>query len=853
MKGKSFILGVCLVLLLWKIPLAAADPPECDPSTIPANFTSIPPGISCTLDPDPDTTYDLLINQWVDVTTPISADIRVGYSWSDTPPDDQPRFFFYEPTPGSGNYAFYTWLYARFYNQGATACPQESSTGPVKVVYSYTECTSYTAATDPTTTWTPIGEYVMTIPNSPGALLTNEWHEQVYPVCWILAPGQRFPAQFIVKAEVTWTPDDDTTNNTAYSYFDLRSQKGTAYIALAMDLSGSMGDSFAGSTKLRIAKDKAQLFTHLVELTQYLGVYGFTTGNTGLAGTPPVPGNSPFSTTYIDTSNSTTSLLTFNDTSIISNMMEINNMADKISICNWIDRQGDWGCTPIGQGLLRAKKSIDDATASLTDPVHKGIVLFSDGLQNVPPFLGGLPSQTCFGFPSYPSISLEKNFKNNNIPIYSIFFGDTSGWGYDVMYQAQNETEGMYLYGAATELELAEVYYAIRGMVDDLIYLKKGGTTSAAGPYFQFQVNFDGAADTATVAVAWEQGGETQLTIDRRKKGDKEWIPCSQKHIKTHRTFEECVLYPTFQVLRFTPGANTTWEFRVRQLSPERGQSKFSAAVFSNFEKASITASLGAKGFTAGKALPLYVDLHSGGHAVPGAVVTAVVKIPARCFSSTLRKYLDRFIPGSDLDTGKVGTILPQLKKFLKEETGSDQLYVYNDVKLILRDDGQGPDKKRGDGRYSAVLPGERTHIAGKYEVTFTATGELSAGRKFERFTILSAICNMGPADSAKSVVEMSVSPLRKNKKRIVTITILPTDRYGNAPFPGSSANIKVSTRDRKLKGSVIDNQDSSFTQLLELDEGQSADVKALDLKVQVGDVPLKVLDSNFEQRRIKK
>jgi len=851
MKGKSFILGFCLVWFWCGIPVAAADPPECDPSTIPPNFTPIPVGISCAYDPD--FTYDLLINEWVDVTTPISDDIRVGYSWSDAPPIEQPRFFFYEPTPGSGNYAFYTWLYARFYNQGATACPEEPTTGPVKVVYSYAECTGPAAATDPTTTWTPIGEYVMTIPNSPGALLTNEWHEQVYPVCWILPSGQRFPAQFIVKAQVTWTPDGDTSSNTAYSYFDLRSQKGTAYIALAMDLSGSMGESFEGSTKLRIAKDKTQLFTHLVEINQYLGVYGFTTENTGLAGPPPVPGNSPFSTTYIDTSNTVTPLLTFNETSIISDMMEITGNPDKINISNWIDRQGDWNCTPIGQGLLRAKKAIDDATAAVTDPVNKGIVLFSDGLQNVPPFLGGVPSQTCSGFPAYPSISLEKNFKDNHIPIYSIFFGDTSGWGYDVMYQAQNETEGMYLYGAATELELAEVYYAIRGMVDDLIYLEKGGTTSAAGPYFQFQVNFDGAANTATVAVAWEQGGETRLTIDRRKKGDKEWIPCSQRLITTHRTFKDCVSYPTFQVLRFAAGANTTWEFRVRQLSPERGRSKFSAAVFSNVEKASITASLGAKGFTAGKALPLYVDLHSGGHAVPGAVVTAVVKIPARSFSSTLRKYMDRFVPGSDLDTGKVGTILPQLKRFLKEETGSDQLYVYHDVKLTLRDDGVGPDKKRGDGRYSAVLPGERTHIAGKYEVTFTATGELSAGRKFERFTILSAICNMGPADPAKSVVEISVSPLQKNKKRMVTISILPTDQYGNTPFPGSSGNIKVSTRDRKLKGSVIDNQDSSFTQLLELDEGQSADVKALDLKVRVGGVPLRVLDSNFEQRRIQK
>ena len=839
MKGKTLILGFCLALLfLWRMPAEAVDPPECT-APLPANFTPIPVGVSCGYDGD--LTYDLYITPW-DATTPISSDIRVGYDWSATPPLEQPKFFLYEPTPG--NYAFYTWLYAQFRNDGATACPEELTTGTVKVVYSYCEIPlGDPMPTDPPGNgWIPIGEYTMVIPASPGALLSTEIHQQVYPVCWILPVGQRFPAQFFFKAEVTWdggthpdlsggSTDSNTINNVAYSYFDMSAEKGTAYIGLAMDLSGSMGGSLGLTTKLQAAKDTAQLFTHLVEYSNYLGVYGFATGNAGKPlDSPPVPGNTTFSASYILTDSTSSGLLSFNDTSEIANMSIIDEMSDKTTICNWIDRQGDWGCTPIGQGLLRAKEAIDVATSTVIDPVNKGIVLLSDGRQNIPPLLAGGTSGGCTSALTHPDIDVAQTFSDNDIPIYSIYFGPTAHWGYNVMADIQDESADIWVYGASTELELADVYYAIRGMVDDLIKLEKGQTTPSS-PSSIFAVNFDSAADSATVAVAWERGNdEIRLTVERRMQGDSEWIPCGgePEHVTTHSVPGDCIAYPTFEVSRFKPGVNTTWEFRVRQLYPETGNINFSVAVFSNVEKASINASLGAKGFEAGKDLPLYVDLLSGGHAVSGATVTAKVKVPSRSFSSTLRKYMNRFVPAVDLDSGKVASMASQLKKFLKQDTGSDKFYVYNDVTLTLRDDGVGADKKKGDGRYSAVLPGAQTCIADRYEATFTAKGELSAGRTFERKTILSAVANVGAADLAKSVVEMSISPPQANGKRIVTILIMPTDKYGNAAFPGSSRDIKVISTSGILKGGIIDNEDSSFTQLLELDKGQEADVTVL-------------------------
>ncbi|MCP5052653.1 MAG: VWA domain-containing protein, partial [bacterium] len=449
MKGKFLITCFFLVMLLWSLPAEAADPAECSPGLIPSNAPNTT-GIGCAKDTD--YTYDLSINQW-NTTTHISPDILVGYEWSSPPTDDKPRFFVYKD---GSNFRFYTWLYARFTNDsGSIACPDSPAAGPVKVVYSYTESSDPADATNPATVWTPIGsEYIMKISGTPGALLPTAVHEQEYPICWVLAAGERFPAHLTVRAQVVWGFEDaDKLNdNTAYSVFDLSAQKTEAHIGLALDLSGSMMANFSGiNTRLDIAKQKAQMFTFLVEDDQWLGVYGFATGN---------PLNSLFASNYTGTDNLPHAAL-LNHTSKISDsltdiagMEEINGNADRIAISNQINAQNAYGCTPIGQGLLRAKYGIDASTASATGAVSKAIVLFSDGFQNVPPFVNTDPPYTCGSNPVYTKISAEKTFKDNDMPIYSIYFGPTSGWSYFLMNQIKDQTGGSYVYGADTELEL---------------------------------------------------------------------------------------------------------------------------------------------------------------------------------------------------------------------------------------------------------------------------------------------------------------------------------------------------------------------------------------------------------------
>lgn len=819
MRRKFLIGGIFIFLILLVLP-AAVQGQECD-ETPPSPSGTCPPELAASC-ADLILVCNLMINTW-DPSTHISPDIRIADPLN-TPTLEDVRFYFDSTTN-----SFYTKLYSKFYNIGDVGACADA----VTIHFYYKETNDPAAAYD-LSGWQSIGTYPMNIPTSPGAFFPDPLpHYQQVPVCWYMpAPRVKFPSQFILKAEIEWGLDEDLANynNEAFSFYDLTTLKREAHIAFALDLSGSMNTIYSDTnTRLDIAKEKAGMFVFLVDDNQYLGVYGFATGN---------PNNTSFTVDYTSTTSGDQTGITLSQTSEISPMQfiqeEINGLIQRSNIHSQITDQSAYGCTPVGQGLLRGKKGLEwastDTTSSLTP--SKAIVLFSDGLQNVPPFVNLPPSYTCGSYPPNPDIDATETFAANDITLYYIYFGPDVGWTFAPMSDIL-ESEDQFVYGTADELELAAIYFAIRGMVDDMVYLEEDGLTSASVPWPQFEVNFDEAANDVTAAVAWHLGdGKTRLTIDYRKKGDTQWTTYQEPVTTTAAPTGSTPL--SFKVIRFTAGPNTTWEFRVRQISPRVGQTKYTAAVFSDVAQAQFKAYLNGAGFETGNPLSMYVDLRSVGHPIIGADVTATVKVPTRSFGSTLRKYFNKFSPGQTQDTNRVSTIVPQLKEFLKQDVGSEDIYVYKDVVLTLKDNGIAPDEIKGDGRYTAVLSTDNTHTAGDYEVTFTASGTLSSGRTFKRSTKLSTICDVGPVDIEKSAVEMSVFPPRPDSTRLVDIVILPTDKYGNAAFPGSGNKIRVSSKGGTLKGGIIDNQDSSFTQQLVLQPGETAEVD-----VSVGGVSL--------------
>ncbi len=799
----SMLLGISL---LWSNPAAAIDP-DC-----------VAPGVSispsmwqdyCTNNST--ATCDLGMTAW-DSTTYHSPAIRLGDNYSSG--DEQPRFFY----DAVGDF-YYTKVYSQLYNlQSGPAASSE-----VSVAFAVTTDVA-AALVDPehvSVAWQTIGTYQAHVPAAPHVIFPGPApHQQFNAVCWNQPSNTLFPDRFIIRASLSWTEDGNTANDTIYSLYDLRALGRPAQIALALDLSGSMDTILStGYSRLVEAKERARNFVDLIENGHQLGVYGFATGNSA---------NSSFTSQYKDALNVSHSR-TLHETSEISAIQTLGSTTDRNAIRTAISAQTSHDCTPMGQALLRAREEIDNSSfpeAGTATPT-KAIVLFSDGLQNVPPFVN-TSSWTCHSGTAGPIISTAKTFADEDFTIYSVYFGDEIGWGYNLMNEIKQQTGGDYIYGVDSGIDLAIAYYAIRGLVDDMIYLDENGAVSYSKPSTPFSVPFDTAAGQATVSIAWpyDQGG-TQLIVEHRRQGETEWLPLGDSSQGSHATTAGTVNTSPYRVYRFIPGANTSWEFRVRQLSPQKGSASYVAAVFSDVESLQLFPSLDDDSFTAGDPLAIHADLLSVGHPVLGAQVSAVVEVPTRSFSATLRNYADRFSAQVSPDANKVAAMAKQLKQFLLEDEGSDALYRFMKVAVTLRDDGQAPDKAANDGIYSGTLAGGETQVAGRYEVTITARGALPSGKTGERITKLSTIANVAAADPDRSIVKIGDFDPRGDGSSVASVHIQPTDRFGNAAFPGSGGGIQVSVNGKPAAG-LVDNLDSTFTQLITVPTGQPVKVAVM-------------------------
>src|SRR4051812_4305672 len=343
MRRFALIVRHCLIVfcIVRALP-AAADPPGCG-GLVPAD-APIPPELLtyCATNPG----CDLLINPW-DPVTHRSPDIGVGDPISDLP--ERPRFFF-----DAAENRYYTKLFTKFTGFGSGPAPAGQVT-----VDLFVKLTADPAQASDPTGWVALGTYAMSIPppgsSGFGVLFPGSVHAQQSPVCWSLAAGVDIPRQFLVKAQIHWPSDSDATDDVAFSLYNLESVERLAQIAFAMDLSGSMDEILpGGGSKLTEAKDKANLFASLVEAGNQLGAYGFATDNP--ANTTP-----PLTATYKDSA-AASHIATLGDTSEIAAIRTIrpgiDGVVDRLAITGAISSQTAHGCTPVGQGLLRARAGL---------------------------------------------------------------------------------------------------------------------------------------------------------------------------------------------------------------------------------------------------------------------------------------------------------------------------------------------------------------------------------------------------------------------------------------------------------------------------------------------------------------
>ncbi len=807
---KKGFLPALLVLSLWFPGQAWGVPPRVECAHAPAHLSTFTPDCSDVLDCDP------LIN--------VPGFVRIGDPVG-APGDEEPRFFFDEA--GAGR--FHTELFSRIYNNGGHPAPSGQVTVRLSVK------ANATGPGDTSDPFTTIGDYVMDIPVMPEDWLTaNASHDQpmTKPVCWILGAGELFPKKFLLKAEVLWPQDEAPGNNTLYQFYDLTAEALPADIAFSMDLSGSMAIAVpGGGSRLAVAQDRARMFIDLIEIEDgvphnRLGLFGFATGM-------PAAVKSDFTGTWKSSAAASHSSL-LSETAVLFPFQEIGSAADRlagrIAVSDPVVVR-PYGCTPVGQGLLRAKSEL----LSLSDPPgterSRAIVLFSDGFQNVGPYVNEVPPELCGGPSSLALIHAEETFKNNTptLPIYSVFFGAESGWAHQLMLDLQAQTGGDYLYYTGTSLELAAAYYQIRHLVasNALLFLEEDGKAVGASPTAAVPVYFDAASLTATVGLAWPVGAQgTLLTVEARPAGGNNQQPWQDLggQLGTARVDPpgKNRFHDAYRVFRFTPGTSKTWELRVRQVAPGQGTVPYTLAVFARTEEVRLKASLGAEGFAAGKALPIYADLRSAGHPVPNADVRATVTAPARPFSTTLRRYADRLTVDRGAGDQTVARLAAQLQGVLAQEVGSPDLYPVRQLTVTLNDRGQGADRLPGDGVYTGEVPAAETTVAGNYGVIVTATGNRS-GVPFERTEKLGSIAAIGPIDPERTEVRFSAPRQLGDQLRAVDVTVLAMDRFGNATFPGAASTITLLPQPGggTLAGALADDLTSTYSQTLVLAPGE--------------------------------
>ena len=829
--AKRRILLFCAVVF-WCWPAMAQYPEtDCDPATWP--LSASPAGLEAWCDSKPPgTTCDLAI---------ASSDIRMGDSA--TAGVEKPRFFV-----DSANNRFYTRLYVRIENDGDGPAPADHASVPVpdQVTVDFFVKEGDTPADPSDPLFVPAGtmvgtmqsSYAMRIPApAVGALGSGEFHIQEIPVCWSLTPANfTLPEKFTIKAVLRWgdpmdPTDEDLSDNVAVRFFDLTSTVSRrAQIGMAIDLSGSM----AGA-KLTQALNRASMYAFLVENGDQLGVWGFATGL-------PAGDKDSFSSTYTRIASEGGGLVsvTKDDVKEIFPMQTITGSGPQNAALAGIMGQGSYGCTPVGQGLLRARQAILDAPppAGGSGPAARAIVIFSDGMQNVRPYVNEIDDVCFFNPGTGDTINGLATFGGDDITIYSVFFGPSSLYGWNTMWDIQNQTNGDFFISTVTDLQLAAAYYSIRALVDDMVYFEEKGSTTFSSPS-RFEVEFDSAATQATVALAWPvesttARNRTRLQVWCRPKGvGEDFARCAPVDSEVPPVTDSFASINTatpshdfFEVFRFSPGAHPTWEFEVRKVAPQDSQpTEYAAAVFTPVNEAQIFPSLDTAGFETGRSLPIFAELISTGVGLTGADVQASVRVPARAVANSLRRYSGQYQKPPD-DDNKGNVMMAQLANFLRADEGSEDIYVYRDVPVTLRDDGSGNDRVAGDGIYSGALPASETTTAGDYQVTITARATLDSGRTVERVARLSAICNVGAPDPDRTDVRIVVNPDPVGTVQLATVTVLWADKFGNAAFPNSGSQIAITPINATLKGSLLDNLDSTFSQTITFTPGTQPQVK---------------------------
>ncbi len=467
--------------------------------------------------------------------------------------------------------------------------------------------------------------------------------------------------------------------------------------------------------------------------------------------------------------------------------------------------------TPIGAGLLAAHEQL----VSLGDPAHpQAIVLLSDGEENEEPFVSTAKD---------PDSTILSDLNADGISVHTLILGQSADWAMDLLSEIAQKTDGHSQYFLLTDLDFAEVFMAIRAAIlqDDLLRLDRGEVGSPGGTGVEHSVTTDASASLLLFSAAWEEPGSAlEVELQPPGSGPDDWLSADEIAAEPAMTVHQGEVY---QVVRVSDPAPGKWGYRVRTAATGAAGEEYVLGVVTDRLDVNLTVATDGT-LVAGDPLLLTANLTHRGTPIAGAEVNAVVQVPRRSLS-TLITTLWQDWPFDSLakapPTASELTRRVEVIEHLRQQLGDDALVEYDDQEVTLHDSGQGGDLRAGDGVYSARLPD--TQVAGSYR--FKIRAEADAPLPFEREAVLAAQIDVAAIDPDKSIVDLSAVAMQLDGSRTMEIVAVGVDRFGNTMWPGLAGEVEVATDAGQLAGGVVDNQDTSYSQLLELGRDEDGEV----------------------------
>jgi hypothetical protein len=580
-------------------------------------------------------------------------------------------------------------------------------------------------------------------------------------------------------------------------------------LILALDISNSMNSppisGGAVPTKVELLRQSVELFLETWSLHAVtgdrVGVVYFSTNLSSMPGAPPV---------------------------LLDLETHLGNVIDDVRFVSAS------GCTAMGAALQEAFDSFDPLGNN-----KRAIVLFSDGMQSINPFIGedGVPPRlkiqsypagaalpfgafrcdpgTALALDGSPSTPDGDFIDEQDVQIHTIGTG-VSGAGFEeVIERIAGETDGSYHFTSEPDAEL-DLFYteglvqSLKGNTLEIVKTDAGDLSSGGTRTVRFPVN--ATAKNLTLVLSWK--GKLQqdaISIRTTTPGGNQAVAAEARRGQ-HYT-----------VLRFDRAQNPTdftgdWTVELKN----------NVAQTLSFQQSVIVDEEACFGYTFAHETGIHRDgdqihvtarLTEYGRPLIGAkAVSVTVSAPAVSRGNLLAEWLPRVqmralskkppmrVKSKPYRIGANAVIERRLSLLNKEQEFLVQLNrrETRSIQLVDNGDKSKGDWKAGDGIYSAFL--ENTVIAGYYSLAYGIGTESNCG-DINRSQRASLLVQNARFDPDKSDIRVERIP------EGVIIYIRPMDKYGNLLGPGHAHKVSIHVKGGRPLGIVLDHMDGSYEQ----------------------------------------